>query len=352
MAGNKESIMKAWVLHGSRDLRREDRPRPSAAAGFAVVRVARAGICGSDIHYYQHGRIGDFVLKAPFVLGHEFAGEVVELGAGVSTLSTGDRVVVDPTIPCRVCPQCVRGRSNLCLNMKVFGSAASVPHLDGGFEEYVAAPASCCYRLPESVDYAVGALVEPLAVATHAVTRGGGVAGQRVLVSGAGAVGQTVLTVARVMGASRIAVSDPDAFARSFSLEHGADDAFDPSAPDVGARLAERVPLGFDLVFETSGSPRALDLAIRSCARGATIVQIGTPPADSPLPSNLIMSRELALLGSFRFTSIFHTVIEMIASGRFSVDHLVTNVFPMDELPQAVGTATRKGNVIKVQVHA
>ncbi len=342
--------MKAWVLHGSRDLRLEDRPRPSAAAGFAVVRVARAGICGSDIHYYQDGRVGDFVLKAPFVLGHEFAGEVVELGAGTAALAVGDRVVVNPTIPCRTCPQCRRGRSNLCVNMRVFGSAASVPHLDGGFEEYVAAPAACCHRLPDPVDYAVGALVEPLAVATHAVARSGGVAGLRVLITGAGALGQTVLTVARAMGASRIAVSDPDPFARSFALEHGADRAFDPSAPGIETSLAEYAPEGFDAGFEASGSPRALRQAILACARGATIVQIGTQPPESALPANLIMSREQALLGSFRFTDVFETVLDLIAGGRISVGHLVTNVFPLDELPAAVETATRKGNVIKVQV--
>ena len=230
--------MKAWLLHGARDLRLENRPRPSAAENSVVVRVARAGICGSDLHYYQDGRVGDFVPKAPFVLGHEFAGEVAELGAGVSTLSVGDRVVVNPTIPCRTCAQCRRGRPNLCASIKVFGSAASVPHLDGGFEEYVGVPVSCCYRLPESVDFSVGALVEPLSVATHAVARSGGVAGMRVLITGGGTIGQSVLTIARATGASRITVSDPDSFARSFALEHGADFAFDPSLP--GCRDADR----------------------------------------------------------------------------------------------------------------
>lgn len=344
--------MKAWVLHGARDMRLEDRPQPPVAAHSVLIRVARAGICGSDIHYYQDGRVGDFVLKTPFVLGHEFAGEVVERGAEVSSFSVKDRVVVDPTIPCRTCPQCMRGRSNLCVNMRVFGSAASVPHLDGGFEEFVAVPASCCHRLPESMDYAVGALVEPLSVATHAVARAGGVAGLRLLITGAGAVGQSVLTVARAMGAARIAVSDPDPFARSFAIQHGADQAFDPSSPGAESRLAEYAPEGFDLGFEASGSPKALRMAIQACSRGATIVQIGTLPGDTPLPANLIMSKEQAFLGSFRFTNVFETVLDLIAGGRISVDHLVTNVFPLEELPAAVETATRKGSVIKVQVSA
>jgi L-idonate 5-dehydrogenase len=342
--------MRAWVLHGARDIRLENRQRPTAAESSVVVRVARAGICGSDIHYFQEGRVGSFVLKTPFVLGHEFAGEVVETGPGVSSLSKGDRVVVDPTIPCRVCPQCRQGRSNLCVSMRVFGSAASVPHLDGGFQEYVVSPASCCHRLPESIDYAVGALVEPLAVAAHAVARSGGVAGLRVLITGAGAIGQTVLSVARAMGAPRIAVTDPDSFARRFALEHGADQAIDPSTPDAEARLSELAPHGFDRVFETSGSPHALRLAIQACNRGATLVQIGTLPIDAPVPTNLIMTKELAYLGSFRYANVFDQVLDLIEGKRISVDHLVTHVFALDELPAGLETAIRKGNSIKVQI--
>jgi L-idonate 5-dehydrogenase len=171
-----------------------------------------------------------------------------------------------------------------------------------------------------------------------------------VLITGVGAVGQTVLTVARAMGASRIAVSDPDSFARSFALEHGADQAFDPTMPDIEAQLAAYLPQGFDAGFEASGSLHALRQSIMACARGATIVQIGTLPGESPLPANLIMSREQALLGSFRFTNVFEKVVDMMVGGRISVDHLVTNVFPLDELPAAIDAATRKGNVIKVQV--
>ncbi len=342
--------MKAWVLHGSRDLRLENRPQPSVSEGAVVIRVARAGVCGSDIHYYQEGRAGNFVLKKPFVLGHEFAGTVVELGAGVTSLARGDHVAVDPTIPCRVCAQCRRGRSNLCGNIRVFGSASSVPHLDGGFQEYVSVPASCCHRLPESMDDATGALLEPLAVAAHAVMRSGGVAGLHVLITGAGAIGQSVLIFARAMGASRIAVSDPDPFARDFALRHGADFAVDPTSEDAEARLADYSTGGFDRGFEASGSPRALTLAINACARGATIVQIGTLPAECQVPANLVMAKELALLGSFRYVNVFEKVLDLITGARISVGHLVTNVLPLDELPAAVETAARKGEVIKVQV--
>jgi len=315
-----------------------------------VIRVARAGVCGSDLHYYGEGRAGAFVMKAPFVLGHEFAGAVVEVGPGVTALSVGDRVAVEPTIPCRACAQCRHGRSNLCPNVRVFGSASRVPHLDGGFQEYVAVPVSCCHRLPDSVDDAVGALLEPLAVAAHAVMRSPGVAGARVLVTGAGTVGQGVLTVARAFGASRVTVSDPDAFARSFALDHGADIAVDPSTPDAEKLLADAAEGGFDVAFEASGSPRALTQAMTACARGATIVQIGTLPAECSVPANLLMARELALLGSFRYVNVFEKVLDLVTGGRVSVHHLVTNVLPLEELPAAVELAARKGGVIKVQV--
>jgi L-idonate 5-dehydrogenase len=342
--------MKAWVLHGSRDLRLESRPRPAASPGSVVIRVSRAGICGSDLHYYRDGRVGSFALKMPFVLGHELAGEVVEQGPGVSGLSTGDRVAVDPTIPCRLCEQCRRGRSNLCTKIRVLGSASSLPHLDGAFQEYVAVPASSCHKLPECVDDAMGALLEPLAVAAHALDRAGGVAGLRVLVTGAGAIGHCVLIVARALGAARIVVSDPDPFARTFAVEHGADDAVDPSAPGADARLAEQSAAGFDLAFEASGSPHALAQAFRVCARGATVVQVGTLPVECSLPAGLILSKELAYLGSFRYVNVFEKVLDLLTAKRISAAHVVTNVLPLDDLPAALETAAGAGDALKVQV--
>lgn len=147
-------------------------------------------------------------------------------------------------------------------------------------------------------------------------------------------------------------MTDPDSYARSFALEHGADQAFDPSSPGAESQLAEYAPEGYEVAFEASGSAQALRLAILACARGATIVQIGTLPGNSILPANLIMSKEQALLGSFRFANVFEKVLEMIAGGRYSVDHIVTAAFPIEELPAAVEAAARKGSVIKVQVRA
>jgi len=342
--------MKAWVLHGPRDLRMENRPSPSASPGSVVIRVTRAGICGSDMHYYAEGRAGAFVMKMPFVLGHEFAGEIVEKGNGVTGLDRGDRVAVEPAIPCRTCGLCRRGRYNLCASIRMFGSASAIPHLDGGFQEYVQAPASSCHKLPGSVNDEIGALLEPLAVATHAIARSGGVAGQRVQDTGAGTIGHCVLEIARALGAPRIVVSDPDPFTRRFALEHGADGAVDPLAADAEARLMQHVPEGFDVVFEASGSPRALEQAIRVCARGASIVQVGTLPLECSLPAGLVLSKEIALLGSFRYVNAFEKVLDLLAGERISVRHIVTNVLPLDDLQTAMETAAGAGDVLKVQV--
>jgi len=201
--------MDAWVLHGANDLRREQRPDPEPADHEVLVRVERVGICGSDIHYYRHGRVGAFVPSRPFVLGHEVAGEVVAVGRSAGGIAVGDRVAVDPSQACLRCAWCRGGRSNLCPQMRYFGSAATDPPTDGALCDLKTVPAANCYRLGDRLSYAEGALLEPLAVACHAVLRAGSIAGKPVAVSGAGTIGQLVATVARALGAARVVVSDP-----------------------------------------------------------------------------------------------------------------------------------------------
>lgn len=191
--------MDAFVFYGKKDIRHERRPLPILSADSMLIRVARAGICGSDMHYYQEGRVGNFVPQMPFVLGHEVSGVVVEAGKDVADFTTGDRVVVEPAIPCGYCAPCKQGRYNLCSHMRMLGSASAMPHMDGGFAEYVAVPSRSCWRLPESLSHQEGALVEPLAVGTHAVVRAGRIGAKSVLITGAGTIGQMVLAVCRAM---------------------------------------------------------------------------------------------------------------------------------------------------------
>lgn len=342
--------MKAVVLHGQRDLRAEDVPTPVPQAGQVLVRVRRAGICGSDIHYFVHGRAGSFVPLRPFILGHEIAGEIAETGAGVDPALVGQRVAIDPSMPCGTCEFCREGRYNLCLNMRFYGSASTDPHVDGGFAEYVVAPAANCHALPEGTSWSEAALTEPLSVAVHAVLRSGSVAGKTVLVTGGGAIGQLTGLVARAFGAATVVLADIAAFPRDLAIELGANAALDAGDPAVVEQALALVPGGFHMVFEASGAPSAVPLAIALARRGATIVQIGTLPTDVTAPLNTIMARELSYVGSFRFANVFAIAIDLMASGRVNVAPLVSAVLPLAEMQTAMDRAIGKDGVIKVQI--
>jgi L-idonate 5-dehydrogenase len=342
--------MLGYLLHGAEDLRRADLPRPVPGEGEVLLRVRRAGICGSDIHYFTHGRVGRFVPKHPLVLGHEFAGDVAELGSGLDSTLLGARVAVDPSMPCGRCRHCRTGRYNLCLDMRFFGSASCDPHLNGGFAEFVAVSAANCHRLPETVSWGEAALVEPLSVALHAALRPGSLSGRSVLVTGGGTIGLLIAIVARAFGATAVVVTDPAAFARRAALDAGADEALDPSSPDFADTAARLSHGGFEVAFEASGSPRALGQAITSVRRGGTIVQVGTLPPDVTLPLNDIMARELALLGSFRFANVFEMALRLMASRRVEVSQLISAVMPLGEMPQAMARAVAKEEVVKIQV--
>lgn len=343
--------MKCYVLYGPKDIRPETKPVPQVTENDILIRVATVGICGSDIHYYLNGAIGDFILRDPFVLGHEFAGTVEAVGEGVTRFTVGDRVTVEPSVACGACAACRSGRYNLCSNMRTFGSASSYPHVDGGMAQYVLAPERNCYRLPEALTFTVGALIEPMAVAAHAVTRAGNVIGKTVLVAGGGTVGQTLLTFLRSTGAARIVVNDLSAFRREFALLHGADSAFDPVEPHFAAKIKEFAPEGFDVLFEASGTPAALTQAMDMAARGATIVQVGSLPSETRMPGHLITSKELQIVGCFRYAHLFDPVIDLISRGTLTVDHLVTHAFDFAELPGAFDVAINGDRAVKVQMN-
>jgi 2-desacetyl-2-hydroxyethyl bacteriochlorophyllide A dehydrogenase len=337
--------MRAYLLYGAGDLRPEERTVPQPPPGSVIVEPRFTGVCGSDVHYFQHGYCGRFVPKRPFALGHEFAGVVRELGAGVTTLSLGEEVAVDPSMPCGVCAHCRSGRYNLCPDMRYFGSASCDPHLDGSMAQFVSVPVGNCHRLPPGISLSQASLLEPLSVAMHAVRQGGSVAGRNVLVTGGGPIGQLILRVARAFGAWRITVSDPDPFARQFAVQHGADAAIDPLSAN-----AWKGQDGFDTVFEASGSPAALSNAIEAAARGGTLVLVGTLPERVEMPANLIMNRELNLRGSFRFANVFGEALRLVAAGIIPLDGLVTQVFPYEETPQAMRVASSRQSVMKVQI--
>ena len=342
---------RAVVLHGAGDLRVESRTPPPLEEGRVRVRFGAGGICGSDLHYFRHGKTGSFTVTEPLILGHEIAGEVVEVAEPADGLRVGDRVAVNPARYCGHCGFCTQGRLNLCENVFFMGSASRTPHMQGGFAETIDVAPSQCFQVPARVPFAHAALAEPLAVCLHAVERAGDLSGRSVLVMGAGPIGLLVLLLCRQKGARATAVADIAAAPPAAAARLGADHAVDVSAgPEPLRRLLEGGP---DIVFEASGSPQALGTAIEVVRRGGTVVQIGNLAAGPlPIPANAIMSKELDVLGAFRFGDEFGRAVDLIVDGKIDVGSLITAEMPMAQAPEAFALAADRGQSIKVVLQA
>jgi L-idonate 5-dehydrogenase len=345
---------RAVVLHGAGDLRVEERAAGPLAEGFVRVRFGAGGICGSDLHYFRHGRTGNFVLTEPLILGHEIAGEVVavagpEAGSGIAV---GDRVTVNPARFCRACGPCRAGRQNLCEAVFFMGSASRTPHMQGGFAETLDVHPSQCFPVPVHVPLSHAALAEPLAVCLHAAERAGPLAGRSVAIMGAGPIGLILLLVCRHLGASRVAVADLAPAPLQHAERLGADAAVDVAtvtdATELRARLSDGGP---DVVFEASGSPAALASAIEIVRRGGTIVQVGNLPGGPlPISANAVMAKELDLKGSFRFADEFSRAVGLIADRTIDVSGLITAELPLGEAPEAFVLAGNRDRSLKVML--
>jgi L-idonate 5-dehydrogenase len=345
------STMFAAVLHSAKTIRIENQPSPELKPGMVILRVRRAGICGSDLHYFEHGYCAAFVPTRPFILGHEFAAEVAALGDGVESVKVGMRVTVNPARACGFCEYCKSGRGNLCRKTIMLGSASTKPPTDGAFAEYVTVRADQCHVLPAEVDDALGAMLEPFAVALHAVKRAGSVSGKRVLVAGGGPIGLLVAMAARTYGAAPVAVSDILPARRETARKLGADVTLDPSAKDLAEQVREIAGDGFDVVFEASGAKCALRQSFDLVRPGGTIVQIGTLGTDDiPIPANQLMVREINYVGSMRYGNVFDEAIRLIAAKRVDLRPLISGVMPLAEVDKAMQLAADKNNALKVQL--
>ena len=260
-------------------------------------------------------------------------------------------MTVNPARSCNSCDYCKGGRHNLCRGIVMLGSASTCPPTDGAFAEYVTVRSDQCHALPPEINDGAGAMMEPLAVALHAVSRAGAVAGKRVLVIGAGTIGLLVAITARAFGAVPVAVSDIIAGRRERAVEMGADVTLDPLSEDLHNRAFELTGDGFDVIFEASGAPVALHGAFDLVRPGGTIVQIGTLRAgDIPLPGNEIMVREVSFIGSMRYGTIFPEAIRLAAAGRINLQPFISNVFSLGESAKALDFATDKSHALKVQL--
>ncbi|MFJ4272222.1 L-idonate 5-dehydrogenase [Streptomyces coelicoflavus] len=342
--------MPGCVIHGAGDLRVEDVPSPVPGPGEALVAVRYGGVCGSDLHYWRHGGVGDFRLREPMLLGHEVVGTVVAYGspdtagpAGRPRPAAGASVAVHPATPCGVCPECVDGRRNVCRDTRYLGSAARFPHVQGGFAGRIVVPAEQLRALPAGLDPRRGALAEPLSVALHAVRRAGDLTGRHVLVTGAGPIGCLVVAAAKAAGAARVTVTDLLPAALEYARAAGADTLVRADDPDDSGWPGE-----VDTAVEASGVAAGLDTCLRLVRRGGVVVQLGMlPPGQSPFPGNLVVSREIELRGAFRFDGEFDDALRLLAA-ESAFDALVSAVVPVRDAASAFELAADRSRSCKV----
>jgi L-idonate 5-dehydrogenase len=343
----------AATLFAAKDLRLVEAPLGPLPADRVRLRFRAGGICGSDLHYYLHGRSGPFELKEPLTLGHEFVGEVAEVGANVQSVMVGARVAVDPSLPCRRCRSCREGRENLCESMRYYGSASVFPHIQGGFREAIDVHPSQCVPLPEGMAYELAVLAEPLAVTLQAVNRAGPVFGRSALVTGCGPIGALTVAALKAAGAAWVTATDllegPLAKARAV----GADETIDVSrdAPVLDRYRARRGR--FDVAIEASGSVAGLQTCLDCVRAGGVVVQLGNTPGSAwSLVLQALMTKELDLRGSFRFNRVFEQALQALADRRIVVDPLLTARFPLADAREAFELALDRGQAMKVQLSA
>jgi L-iditol 2-dehydrogenase len=338
MAGRS---MRAAVLEGVGKVSVQDRPVPDPGPGEVLVQVTAVGTCGSDVHYYEHGRIGDFVVDAPLVLGHEPAGRIVAAGPGADRHAIGQRVSIEPGVPDFTCPECRAGRYNLCPRMRFFGT----PPFDGAFCEYVTVHEQFVYPVPESMSDDAAALIEPLSVGVWACRKARVGPGSRVLVTGAGPIGLVCLQAALAFGSTDVTVTDINPARLQLAAELGATATLNTSETPLQDAGVEP-----DVLLECSGHPSATHDAIHAVTRAGRIVLVGMGGDEITIPLAHLQTRELELTGTFRYANTWPDAIALAAAGRVNLDALVTGHYGLSDVEQALTSTTRDPHSVKVVV--
>jgi L-iditol 2-dehydrogenase len=341
--------MRAAVLHGRGDLRLEQVQVPERKPDEVLVRVSVNGLCGSDIHFFTKGELGPFKVTTPYIPGHEACGVVVEAASTGQGPRVGQRVAIEPGIPCRHCEFCKGGRYNLCPDV-VFMSA---PPVDGTFAEFVTLAADFAHPVPEHVDDESAAFIEPVSVGVQACKRAGLQAGQTVTVLGAGPIGLVTLLVARAFGATAIYAVDLLENRVNLAGKLGAAAAIDGRRTDPVEAIMELTGgRGTDIVFDTTGSARACQSTPHLARRGGVVTLVGWPdPGTLPYAVEMVLEKELDVRGVNRYANTYPTAIALMASGKLDVRPLVSHRFPFDQVVEAFGFAVEHPDeTIKVMI--
>lgn len=344
-----EGKMKVAVMNGIGEMGFVEREIPKPAADEVLVKLEYVGICGSDMHYYETGAIGDYVVEPPFVLGHEPGGVVVEVGENVKHLQVGDRVALEPGKTCGHCEFCKQGKYNLCPDVIFFAT----PPVDGVFQEYVAHEADLCFKLPDNVSTLEGALIEPLAVGFHAAIQGDAHLGQKAVVMGAGCIGLVSMMALKARGVSEVYVVDIMEKRLDKAMELGATGVINGAKEDVVAKVKELTGgMGADLVVETAGTQITAVQAIHMAKKGSNIVLVGySKSGEMTLPMSLVLDKELTFKTVFRYRHIYPLAIDAVASGKVNLKGIVTDIFSLDEAQKAMDySMNNKADIVKAVI--
>src|SRR5437868_2001675 len=334
---------QAAVLYAPHDIRIEERPVPKPGPREVLVEIKAVGVCGSDVHYYEHRRIDSYIVLQPLILGHESAGVIVDVGEGVSKSRIGERVAIEPGIPDGTCQQCRTGHYNLCPNVRFFGT----PPIDGAFTNYVTVPASFAYKLPASMSDEEGALIEPLSVGLWACRKAKLRGGDHVLITGAGPVGMLAMKVALALGVTEITMTDISPQRLEVARKLGA-----TRTVNVAQQPLAEVGVEADVLIECSGNQRALKDGIHALQPAATAVAVGMGPGEeASIPLSFIQNRELILTGTFRYANTYADAIALVASGHIDLKPIITGHYTLAEAEQALqATKNDPANIKSVVV--
>ncbi len=337
------TTMKAAVMTGIGEIICGERPVPRPKPDEVLVKLEYIGICGSDVHYFETGRIGDYIVEPPFILGHEPGGVVVAAGSAVDTLKPGDRVALEPGKTCGECEFCRSGRYNLCPDVIFYAT----PPVDGIFTEYTVHPANLCFKLPDNVSTMEGALIEPLAVGFHAAAQGGAAEGQQALVYGAGCIGLCCMMALIACGVNSVTVVDVQQARLEKALSLGASSVV--NAADTGAadKLTALSGGGFDIIIETAGMESTTRQAVELAKKGAHIVLVGyAKSGEMTLPLSVAINKELTFNTVFRYRYVYPKAIKAVADGLVNLKDLPTHVFSFSEIQQAMVQSSRNKDVV------
>lgn len=328
------TTMKASFLLKQGEVEIREVAVPSLDADEVLVKVAAVGVCGSDVHYYQHGKIGPYVVEKPLILGHELSGTITAVGSAVDPGRVGQRVAVEPQRPCRDCEQCNAGRYNLCPNIEFYAT----PPIDGAFAEYVKIQSDFAFEIPDNVSFEAAALIEPLSVCIWAAKRAEIKEGSRVLIAGAGPIGVIMAQVASAFGASEVIITDIAEDRRNFALNYGATKAMDPRTESVEG-------LGVNAFVDASGVAQAVYSGIKAVGPAGHVLLVGLGTEDMNLPVSHIQNNEIWVTGVFRYANTWPTGIELVASGKVNLDVLVTHTFGLSEVEAALNAGKQPGSM-------